>query len=455
MRRTLAFALSALALAACKSPSELSIDVTAGQETDAFTADPPVVRVDVEVKSLDGSVDVKASAAPGGTFDLGNVPADQQIGVEVTGVDAAGNTILRGRSLYGLPLDGLDGAVLPVFAQRTGQWARPPGNLVQTHVGGVGAQLGEQYVILTGGAKAAMDGASADTGQVEAYDLLALGGARTASKFARTAETLVSFGSALFLVDSAGATWVDYTVSPPTDSTATAPSGLDFADVAGGGVVMATNGRAFVVGGTRLGKESAAVLEVDAGGSLAAYKLLKPRKGAAAAWIDGVGLVVAGGSAEAPGVEVLADGATAFGSRGFDADPTEGAGAATDGGKGLSLVGGTVNGMAAPTRVLDPACVASCAVKEVAGAALPSATAGVTAYALTGTQLLVVANESGGMGLTRTFLVDLVGSVKELPLKEPRRGAVPVPTALASLALIGGEHPDGTAATSVELFFTQ
>jgi hypothetical protein len=453
VRSPLPFALAFVCLAACKSATPFGLDVTAGQEKDAFSADPAVTRVDVAVTSLDGSVNLTVSAAPGETFDLGTVKDDQQIGVEVTGVDATGATVMRGRSLYGIPLTGISGA-LPIFAQRTGQWARPPVGLKQAHVGGVGAVLGERYVLVTGGATATGDVASADPKQLDAYDLLNLTSA-VSTAFPRTPASLASLGEVLLLIDATGATWVDYTSDSTYD--ATLPTGLaSFGDLAGGATVAATDGSLYVVGGTRPGATTRAVLQIGTDGTLTAFATVAARKGAAALWIDTIGLVIAGGAPDGAGVEVLASGATAFAQRGYPADATEGAGAVTDGGKGLALIGGTLGGMPAATRILDPACLGdSCAAKESADATLPGAFARVSAYALAGTQILVVADEADGMNLTRSFLVDLVGKVTELPLKEPRRGAIAVPTPLASLAIVGGEHPDGTPATAVELFFTQ
>ncbi|MFT3764340.1 MAG: hypothetical protein QM820_02275 [Minicystis sp.] len=258
----------------------------------------------------------------------------------------------------------------------------------------------------------------------------------------------------MLLIDASGATWVDYEES--STYAATLPSGLgSFGELSGGISVPAGDGRYFVVGGTRRSEASRAVLEVAADGTLTAHTTAIARKGAAALWIDGVGLVVTGGSAEAPGVEVLADGATAFAARGFPADPVEGAAAVTDGGKGVGLIGGTSGGAAAPTRLLDPTCVATCTAKELPEATPKDVTlATVAAYAFEGTNILVVGDEADGMKLTRSFMVNLTGGVTELPLKEPRRGAIAVPTPLASLAILGGELPDGKPATTVEMFFT-
>ena len=431
-----------LSLAACQSPTELSLDITAGHESDAFTAEPAVTRVEVAVTSLDGSVAITVSAAPGGTFDVGELSADQQILVEVTGLDAAGNTVMRGRSLSALPIGGISGTI-PVFIQRTGVWARPPEGIFQAHVGGVATTLGEQYVVITGGASATkVESEYDDPAMVNAYDFLSLSGS-AAAPYARVPGTLVSLSDAVLVIDAAGATWVDLvgsnTYDPPL------PTGLaSFGDVAGGTPV---------VGGTRAGEPTRGVLQVASDGTLTALELVQARAGAAAAWIEGVGLVVAGGSAEGPGVEVLATAGTAFAARNFPPDPVIGAAAVTDGGAGFHLVGGALGGLPAPTRYVNPSCGNPCAAQEIAGAAIPAALAGSQAYLLEGTRLIVVGNDLDGDRLTRTYLVDVAGVAEELLLKEPRRGAVPMPTPLGTLAILGGELVDGTAAYTVESYW--
>ena len=253
-------------------------------------------------------------------------------------------------------------------------------------------------------------------------------------------------------MSTTGATWVDLvgsnTYDPPL------PTGLaSFGDVAGGTPVPASDGRTFVVGGTRAGEPTRGVLQVASDGTLTALELVQARAGAAAAWIEGVGLVVAGGSAEGPGVEVLATAGTAFAARNFPPDPVIGAAAVTDGGAGFHLVGGALGGLPAPTRYVNPSCGNPCAAQEIAGAAIPAALAGSQAYLLEGTRLIVVGNDLDGDRLTRTYLVDVAGVAEELLLKEPRRGAVPMPTPLGTLAILGGELVDGTAAFTVESYW--
>lgn len=457
MRNLVSFACLVCAVTACaKTARPLSIDITTGQEKDAFTADPPVTRVDIVVTFLDGSPPLKASAAPGATFDLGTVTDTEQMSVVVDGVDTHGNPVMHGLSLGGLPISGISGASLPVFMARTLSWARPPGGLVQSHVGGVVGSIGEQYVTLTGGAKATGDTSTILPTQVDAYDLFGLGGA-VSHALPHPPETIVTVGSQQLLLYATGATWIDFTGST-APAEATLPTGLtSFGDVAGGSSVYdATGGRTFVVGGTRTSAVSKAVLEVPDSTTLplVAYTLLTARKGAAATFVDGVGLVVAGGSADGSGVEVLAVGAKVFAALGYPADPVEGAGAVTDGAHGLGLLGGTSAGMAAPTRLLDAACAKNCTITPALGVALPVAMNRMAVFRYVGQRSIVVGQETGGMGMTRTFLVDLsgAGSISELALKEPRRGATPMPSPLGTLTLLGGEHADGTPATSIESF---
>ncbi len=59
--------------------------------------------------------------------------------------------------------------------------------------------------------------------------------------------------------------------------------------------------------------------------------------------------------------------------------------------------------------------------------------------------------------MIRTFVVDLSNAADaitstEAPLREPRRGATPIVGPNDTVALVGGEHADGTPATSIELF---
>ena len=116
--------------------SSLFLPSCGGHEADALSRAPAVTRVDVVARSVVSSFSTKASAAPGGSFDLGEIPTDEILAFEATGVDASGAAVVRGRSLTGLDLSGAQGS-LPLFVQRTDGWARPPGDLGRAHVSGV------------------------------------------------------------------------------------------------------------------------------------------------------------------------------------------------------------------------------------------------------------------------------------------------------------------------------
>jgi hypothetical protein len=85
------------------------------------------------------------------------------------------------------------------------------------------------------------------------------------------------------------------------------PDGITFGDVSGGLAIESESAAAFVVGATRPSGPSTGVLVVDANGLFSAANLTTPRAGAAAAWVPGVGLAVAGGSASGAGVEVVGE----------------------------------------------------------------------------------------------------------------------------------------------------
>jgi hypothetical protein len=426
-------------------PTRVHVEITRGQEADTFSMEPSVVEVDIDVTSLDGTVQLHASAAPGGSFDLGDVPADQLLTFEVTGKRQDGAAVVRGRSLSGISLGG-EGTTVPVFVQRPNRWARPLGGLLETHVAAPAGVLDEQYVYLAGGAVPE----AGDPAQGAFFDLLTLGGKRGGT-FPRLPETIVSQGRRALLIDAAGATVIGDQSAIPVSP----PGGLAFADVAGGRPVVAGDGRVFVVGATRREKPTRAVLIVAADGSLRAASLAEARAGAAALWAEGVGLVVAGGSAAGAGVEVLPDGTTSSVARGYPADPVVGAGAVIDPRGGIALVGGADGGTAAPTRRLDPACASLCSVEVVQNAGLPAAIGGVAAFALGAGRVVAVGDELGDKGMTRSFLVDLGGAVTEIALREPRRGASVIPAPNGTLALLGGVHEDGSPALSVELFFPE
>jgi hypothetical protein len=435
-------------LAGCGAPAAVHVEVTRGKEADAFTADPHVTVLETAVIGLDGSVLLRATAAPGGSFDLGEIPDNVPIHVEVTGKSQTGAVVLRGRSLT-LDLSGGKGGSIPVFVERLNRWARPPGGLLKSHVGAPAGVLNEQVVFVAGG--------EGRPSGFDGYDLFGLGGGQ--GSVPRVPETIFSFGSEIVFLDPTGAT----SVTAFGESGIAAPAGITFTELSGGKAVETSDGRVFVVGATRSGKATAptgTVLVIGADGTVSAASLLTPRAGASAIWVPKVGLVVAGGSASGAGVEVLAEGQMAFAAQGYEALPVVGAAAALTPEGGMVLLGGVEGGAPGKTRLLSPICVtAACSATVVTGASLPEALDGSAAFALGGRRFIVVGERAASAdhpAATLSFLVDLgKGSVTELGLREPRRGASVIPTPTGGLALLGGAHADGTPALSVELLFPE
>ncbi|AKT40489.1 hypothetical protein [Chondromyces crocatus] len=453
MTTRISLAVLCLLAAACgdDDPRTLRLEVIPGHETTAFQDDPPVTRIEVVARDTTGVEVASASAAPGGELDFGELPADLALTFNITGVDTTGTPVVRGRSLSGILLGQVQGDVLPLFAQRLGGWARPPGTLPFTRSGGIAVPIGERYLALTGGA-----GAGDDPAATVGYDLLGWYGANAVS-LPRPARSAISRGNALLIIDGNGATVADFVAGTATEISV--PEGLaSFADVAGGYAIEASEGRTFLVGATRAETPTTGILVVEADGSLRAAQLSAPRAGAAAAWLDGVGLVVAAGSATAPGIEVLAATATTAVPHPFPPDPTLGAGAVIGGIGDIVLIGGTrEDGSPAATRRLAPVCITDCDTVAIDGATLPVALTGMRAFALSGARAIVVGHEAvQDRPWDRSYLLDLaVGTATELPLREPRMGAAVVPAPNGTLVLLGGVHEDGSPALTLEMFFPE
>ncbi|WP_235879700.1 hypothetical protein [Polyangium aurulentum] len=448
----LGLVMTAAALAGCgEDTPERTIAVITGLEKDTFSQEPKVVSLHIEATSASGTK-YTADSTPGGSFDFGEVLADEPIAVDVTGTDASGEVVVAGRSLSGLVPGAFASSEIPVFVQRLGAWARPPGELVRAHVDAQAGVLGERYLATTGGTWAGDAKGEADARFGDFYDMVSFAPAVT-PVLPKNAKSLLVRFNALLVISDDEAFWADTSTGAYYE--VPLPSGLaSFADVAGGRVVEASTGTGYIVGATRPSGPTKAVLAVNSDGTIEALTLNEARQGAAAAWSPGIGLLVAGGSATGAGYEVLPSGKTKFLPRDAPADPTEGAGAAATEAGVMTLVGGHVMGMPAPTRTLAPGCGTDCAPKEVADLALPAALDRVQAFNMTGGRLIAVGQEVGGDKLTRSFVVDL-GAKKatEIPLKEPRTGATALPAPNGTLALLGGRHVDGTPALHLEMFF--
>lgn len=467
-------AILSLVAASCSKAPVVNVEISTGQETGSFSANPRVVRVDIVATTVDNKTSFKASAKPGEAFDLGDVPDSLPLTFELTGVGADGAKLARGRSVAVPALGTISGGKLSLFMQRLcafpgdprcggfGSFARPQGGLPTSHVRGQATVFQDRYLFLTGGESAADATGPQNTQLGDSYDMLSGGGAETSSAFTRNAGSIVVRGNTVLMIDKDGATWFDLSTAAKSD--AAAPDGLTYAEVVGGRAIDTPSGATWIVGATRdADPPTKAILVVGADSTLSARTMVTARSGAAAAWIANVGLVVAGGADDLPGVEEIPDSGTAI-ALPYPADPTRGA-ALANAANGLTnnvvMMGGVLSGAAAPTRTIDLGCVASAAgcagVEATDGmgndATIRTLSARSQAFAITGAYLVVGDDPSGQSHCFR--VTPSPPSAIELPFRDPRIGASAVAAPNGTLAVIGGTLSSGAPATSVELYFPE
>src|SRR5579883_614714 len=348
-RVSLAWAAGALACSCSSQPSGTLLLVTPDGETDTFmrAPTPAVLRVD-EVDPSGTTRTLATAQLPVSSMDLGSLDPSSVETLTVTGLDDGGARVLFGESIP-LELGALDGATLPIFVQRTGELALLPKPLADARRAPTLAVWG-RYLFVGGGADASL------ALNMQLYDFAALAPVASLPGLPRDPKSIAFVGSVAWLIDDSDGQATEYDLASNTWQTVSPPAGGAFADVAGGGTVVATDGTQYVVGATRTtGSKTATVLVFGSSGQPSWASLSAPRLGAAAAWVDGRGLVVAGGSATAAGVEVLAPGASAGTALQYAPDPSAGAGASVLPNQHVLLAGGTTPaGQDATVREIDP-----------------------------------------------------------------------------------------------------
>jgi hypothetical protein len=398
MVRIAMVALVALAtLASCSDDPEGTINISLGEEGDALARSPAPSTLVVETVALDRTKKEIARVALPASSDasLGDLPRSDVGALAVTGLDASGKVLLRGETLY-LQWGALENHTLDVFLQRTGELARFPRGPAAFDAKVATVAVG-RYVI------------GANDTSTFLYDLLNLRPLESPPVLPRNARSLVTFDTTAIVIDENGADLFDLQLRLRDDLSP--PVGATFAEVAGGLTVRATDGTQFVVGPTRTsGGPTQKILKVSSDGNLTALSIAVAREGACAAWVEGRGLVIYGGTASAPGAEVIA--ATASDSAGlpFPADDVRACGATALDGTHLLVAG-------KEARVLDLACAADCKPVPWPGT-LDLARA--EAFTLFPDAALVVGDDATGN--TKAFRAS-AGGPREIVLKNPRRGA--------------------------------
>jgi hypothetical protein len=429
MLRMLLLALL-LAIAACSSSSNGTLQIVTGEETDTFSR-PPAPVVKLQVDSVDGSGNKRSLATatlPASSIDLGTVATNAVGTIEVSGTGADGSQLVYGQSLP-IAFGALDGVTIPIFVQRTGELARMPRPLSDARPTPTLALFGGRFLFVGAGS----DPALAQTTQL--YDFAFLAPLTAPPALPRVPRSVAFVGMVGWLIDDGGAT--EYDFSANTSSEATAPAGGLYGDVAGGATVLASDGSQYVVGATRTtGAPTAKVLALDPTGQPSWRSLTAPRLGAAVTWVDGRGLVVAGGSASAAGVEVLGIGATTGSALAYPADGSIGAGASTLDPQHVLLAGGvTIAAQDAGVRAIDLGCGAQCT--PTPWSALPTALASVQAFASDAAHALVVGSDL--TGTTHVYRLTTT-SATEVPTKVPHAGASALVSPVGSVVLFGGAH---------------
>lgn len=440
----------------CDDVREVQVLVTPGLEEGVLsTGDPPVARVEITAFALDGAIQLQATAAPGEGFDLGELPDTSIVTFELTGTTEDGEIVARGRSVA-VDLGKLDttAAPLPLFIQRLGTFARPPGGLLRSHVHASAGTLAEQFLILTGGDAAYGSDGPVDPSFADYYDLLTLQGFESGQKLPLSARSMVVRGTTLLLISDDEAMYVD--LRSGVESTVEPTEQYAWSEVSGGATIDGSNGTSFVVGPTRADEPTNVIVVVDASGSATAVRLNQERARAAAAYVDRVGLVIVGGATTGPGVEVVREDLSVT-ALSFPSDPVTGGAAVVSPtvSELVIVLGGRDQSAPAATKVYDLRCPTDCLPTEIQLDLSPIASRGKAFVA--GNEIVAVGDaepDEDGLGETLAFLVDLAeGRVDPLPFRERRRGAVPVPAPNGTLVVMGGVTPAGQPARTVEVFF--
>jgi hypothetical protein len=404
--------VAALLAIGCSQKGAGTLVLTTGGESDTFSRSPVPVLLAVEAVSADGGVRSLARVTlPADTVELGDVPETTVASVRVSGFDAAGQMRIWGQSLP-FRFGDLAGQTLPLFVQRTGEFARLANGFAEVPVGPTVGLLLSRYVVVQ---------LSSSMGL---YDLVTYQAVQPVASFPRplgARVSLVTVGQVALWVDDQGAVAVDLATGQAASPVA--PSGGNFGEVAGGATVVGTDGASYVVGATRA-EATSRVLRVDSSGGLSFLSLMAPRAGAGAVWVDGRGLVVVGGSASAPAVEVLGT-ALSFG-------PWATAGAAVvalDSHQVLAIGQGEVL-----LRGFDLSCTLSC-TPTFLPTVLTGALTQPTAVTLSDGSILVAGDDATG----GTQAVRLVGGeVRAVAPKVSRRGARTLGLPNGAAGLVGG-----------------
>jgi hypothetical protein len=450
MRRIVALSMLAWGCSSENLPPS-NVIFLAGHETDLWTRDPAPAKVQVDLVTASQRTDLGEAPASSTGLQIpeSGIAINTYARFDASALDGNAAPVARGSSVT-FYLPDLFGLTVPMFLARSGGWSRPPDALEHPHKKPVVVTAFDEYVIATGGDPVpGVDGSVPDF-----YDLANWLTLKSQPAFPRAAKSAAVVLGVMLVIDDAGATWLDL-VNDKT-AQATAPDGLTFAEIAGGDTVRMSDGSQLIVGATRgAGDPTEKVLRIAQDRTLSFVSLNTPRLGAAAGLV-GDKLVVAGGSSQGAGVEVLNETQSAFVPLALPADPTTGLGLATLQGTTALLAGGKdpTTGAAGSARTLDVSCGAACATSDLGP--LPSTLGGSHVFSVDSSKALVIGDSDDGE--THAFLAS-VGSgkleVAETTLRERRKGATATILPNGQVGVVGGLSVDGAdkAVSTLEAFF--
>ena len=452
--------------------------ITTGQETDTYTMDPvPSKYTTYSLSSTTSNATLTELATSDKPIDSIEVPPTGVNWYSLQATDADGVIRVEANSLA-LSGIGMAGYNYPLFAGRTDAFCRPPGALVTAQ--GDHPPLG----LIWGRYIWAVGGGTTSAIASDSYDLVSWGEASPQTysndftslscnnelpcqylSFATyavydssTGEFVDQFGLG---IGSAWASAID--IGAGTTTPVNVPTGLSsWSDIAGGRTYYAPSGAVYIVGPTRSTAESSAVLEIGTDTNLHPFALGAARLKAAATYIEGQGLVVIGGSATAPGVEVLADDSDKFTALDFPPDEVQGAALLQEklSSSVVWRVGGRKSdGTPAPSVAYDLSCTGIGSDTGDAGAAgggcQPTPLTGrdidvamATGYGYDVFHVVVGEQDDGTMVAWRVTDTDAT----LIPQREPRMAASVIDLPNRFVALVGGRLvSDNSAAMNLEL----
>jgi hypothetical protein len=437
---------------ACASPSA-TISVTVGPDagppgctSDALTRAPAVATFELDAVGHDGS---RQTLADGGiaqaNVDLGDVAEEAIASLQLTGRDASNNAVLFGATPF-VQLGALDGATIPLFVQRKGEFACMPGAIAD----------GRTAPLLAANPRGIYYGGGTITGATGnpvfgGYDLLFLDGFATTCDVGVAARSLslVELTNQTSDGDSAVAALIAdnaiYELGLPScgfseikDSDLADGGTLkSWSEVAGGRAINGDDGTGFVVGPSKLDATSNTIVSfpttgADGGPPRATVAFAAKRQGAAVAWLPNGGIFIYGGAAEpgAPGIEILNSTLAASKLGDYPLDPVQGLAAAQLDGTHM-IVAGDMQ----PPRVVDVTCEGGCATTPW-GQGLPMTLSSPSLFPLGGGAFLIVGDDA--TGATHAFRMTETDAPKEVLLRIPRIGARAVQTETGEVIILGG-----------------